>query len=87
MSEEQICQQERAQEKDLLAVLCKLEDLAEKKARIYSRLLTETSLAQEMEELANRHANRKRVLQSLITGESMEKDGGMSASNDGGNEE
>ena len=87
MNEDQNCKQRILEEKELLTALCQAEDLAEKKARIYSRLLTEVSLAQEMEELANRHADRKQILQSLITGENLQKEGGMSASNNGGDEE
>ena len=48
--------------------LLQMEDVAEKKAKIYSRLLTETSLAQEMEALAARHAERKKRLEKLATG-------------------
>ena len=50
---------------DVLCYLAKREDLAEKKAKIYSRLLTEVSLAEAMETLAVRHAERKAELLAL----------------------
>lgn len=40
--------------------------LAEKKARIYSRLLTETSLAKAMERLACRHEKQTKELGALL---------------------
>lgn len=76
-----------AEEKRLLKNLYQLEDLAEKKTRVYSRLLTEQALAQEMEQLADKHLRRKQILQSLLTGEDLQKQGGMSAMNKQGVEE
>ena len=87
MYEEQKCQKSASREKDFLSALVKAEVLAEKKTRVYSRLLTEMSLAQEMEELSKRHAERKQRLQALLSGDVMQKDGGMSENNDGGEEE
>ena len=55
-------------EKEVLSELIELEDLAEKKAKIHSRLLTEPSIAQEMESLAKRHAERKMRLKTLLSG-------------------
>jgi hypothetical protein len=52
-----------------LETLIKLEDIAEKKTKIYSRLLTDPSLAKEMEELSLRHEKRKEKLESLLLGE------------------
>ena len=86
MYEEQKRQKTALQEKELLSALAEAEELAEKKTRIYSRLLTEMSLAQEMEELSKRHAARKQVLQTLLSGGIPQKDGGMSENNDGGDE-
>lgn len=63
---EQILPIRERREKDCLKKLCAWEELAEKKTRIYSRLLTEVSLAKSMEELANRHKERKTTLTSLI---------------------
>ena len=48
-----------------LRVLASLEDLVEKKTKIYARLLTETSIATEMERLSARHAERKSALTAL----------------------
>jgi hypothetical protein len=48
---------------ELCAYLAKREQLAEKKAKIYSRLLTEVGLAKEMETLALRHSERVKKLQ------------------------
>ncbi|MBQ9714000.1 MAG: hypothetical protein IJV83_01620 [Clostridia bacterium] len=72
-------------ETELLETLASLEDLAEKKTKIYSRLLTETSLAQDMETLSARHAARKQLLEKLAFGKTeKEKNGqGMSAANGG----
>lgn len=61
-------------EKEVLSELIKLEDLAEKKAKIYSRLLTEPSIAQDMESLAKRHAERKARLTTLLTGKESKKE-------------
>ena len=52
-------------DEEVLCYLAKREDLAEKKAKIYSRLLTEVSLAETMETLAVRHAERKKELLRL----------------------
>lgn len=52
----------------LLFYLAEREDLAEKKAKIYSRLLTEPNLAENMETLAVRHGNRKKSLVALAEG-------------------
>ena len=61
-------------EKEVLSELIQLEDLAEKKAKIHSRLLTEPSIAQDMEALAKRHAERKMRLKTLLTGEKPDKE-------------
>ena len=58
--------QERMQtEKQALLALSQVEDLAEKKMKIYARLLMDAALAKDMEMLAVRHAKRKTLLQSL----------------------
>ena len=49
-----------------LKCLARLEDLTEKKTRIFSRLLMDTTLAKELEALAKRHANRKARLYTLM---------------------
>ena len=61
-------------EAEILLSLVKMEDIAEKKAKIYSRLLTEPALAQEMEALAKRHAERKMRLETLATGKEPKKE-------------
>ena len=53
-------------EKNVLQQLIKMEDLAEKKASIYARLLTEVALAQKMGQLAEAHKQRKQALQTLL---------------------
>lgn len=53
-------------EETALKRLLGVEDLAEKKARIFSRLLTDVALAKEMESLAKRHEQRKGVLLNLL---------------------
>ena len=58
---------ERA-ETEILEELIKMEDLAKKKARIYSRLLIEPALASEMENRAKRHETRRAQLEQLLCG-------------------
>ena len=60
------------QEKEscVLERLAGLEDLVEKKVKIYSRLLTDAALAEDMETLAARHAERKTTLECLAQGKS-----------------
>ena len=72
------------EEKGLLIMLSQMEDLAEKKARVYSRLLTEVSLAKTMEELSLRHEKRKEKWVALVTGKTTKKQNGqgMSAMNE-----
>ncbi|MBQ8884886.1 MAG: hypothetical protein IJY62_00710 [Clostridia bacterium] len=59
-------------EKSVLRELAEAEDLIEKKAKIYSRLLTDQSLAEDMETVAIRHAERKAGLNSF-SGQECEK--------------
>jgi hypothetical protein len=49
----------------ILRALASLEDLAEKKTKIYARLLTEESIAETMGILSAHHAERKAVLTAL----------------------
>ena len=56
------------QESCVLKHLAGLEDLVEKKVKIYSRLLTDAALAEDMETLASRHAKRKTALECLAQG-------------------
>ena len=53
----------------LIKTLMELEDLAEKKTKIYSRLLTDATLAKDMETFAARHEKRKETLEKLLYGE------------------
>ena len=55
-------------ETELLLTLYEMEDLAEKKANIYSRLLIDTEKAQEMELLAKRHKKAREDLEILLYG-------------------
>jgi hypothetical protein len=64
-------------ENEYLNELMELEDLAEKKANVYSRLLMEPSLAAEMEKLSKNHKARKESIERLLYGKN-KKDGGMS---------
>jgi hypothetical protein len=76
--------QELEQEYAFLKALATLEELAEKKTKIYSRLLTDVDLAKEMEVLSIRHQNRKNTLLSLM-GEKpkkFQKEGGVYAMNE-----
>ena len=65
-------------EEEYLKELLQLEDLAEKKASIYARLLVEPTLAKSMEERAARHKQRKERIEFLLYGKTKKK-GGMSA--------
>lgn len=56
-------------ERKFLKTMLEMEDLAEKKAKIYSRLLTEPLFAKEMEGLSLRHEKRKEKLVALCKGE------------------
>ena len=67
MQKEQLCEEE------VLQKLAGLEDLAEKKLKVYSRLLMDAALAKEMEELSLRHAKRKQALLMLSCGKAAQK--------------
>ncbi len=56
-------------EMQLLSMLAAAEDLSVKKAKVYSRLLTDMALAQDMEALASRHEQRRSALTRLSGGE------------------
>ena len=56
------------QERCVLEHLARLEDLVEKKVKIYSRLLMDAALAEDMQTLASRHAKRKTTLECLAQG-------------------
>ena len=62
-------------EKGWLFALAQVEDLVEKKTKIYSRLLTEVAIAQDMEELSARHTKRKKKLEALALGKSEKNSG------------
>lgn len=53
---------------ETLFKLAQAEELAAKKAGIYSRLLTDTALSEDMEALALRHEQRKEMLEKLSGG-------------------
>ena len=73
-------------EKECLEKLIELEDLAEKKTKIYSRLLTEPYLAKELEQLSFRHEKRREQLELLLYGK-VQKEGGRYESKKEGEEE
>ncbi len=70
-------EKEYEKESEYIRTLIEMEDLAEKKAQIYARLLIEPSLAQEMEGLTFRHAQRKARLEALLFGEDKVKGRGQ----------
>ena len=76
------------EEKEWLFALAQCEEIAEKKTKVYSRLLTEASLAKEMEELSLRHEKRKNELRALAVGkrEKKKNEQGMYAMNKEENE-
>ena len=63
-------------ERKTLNDLCLMEEIAEKKANIYARLLIEPSLSKEMEGLAMRHRERRCALERLLYGKLVLKDVG-----------
>ena len=63
---------EKTEEK-WLQELCKMEDLAEKKTKIYSRLLTDVKKAQDMEALSAKHQKARQELEKLLYGEPLKK--------------
>lgn len=65
-------QSETKREQSFVAPLSELEDLAEKKTKIYSRLLMDAALAKDMEKLSERHQKRKSSLKTLLSGEKEE---------------
>ena len=64
---------EKEAENRILEELIGLEDLAEKKTKIYSRLLTDVALAKEMEALSLRHGKRRENLEKLLYGKPVKK--------------
>ena len=70
-------------EQEHLLALADWEDILEKKAKIYSRLLTDPALAKMMEDCSFRHEKRKEKLLGLVCGKSAKKknEQGMSALN------
>lgn len=73
-------------ETELIQTLAEIEDLAEKKTKIYSRLLTEQTLAQEMESLSSRHTARRERLEKLAFGKAKKEEKGQDVSKtNGGN--
>ncbi len=67
-------------ETELIKTLAEIEDLAEKKTKIYSRLLTEQALAKEMESLSDRHTQRRERLEKLAFGKSKKEEKGQDVS-------
>ena len=53
-------------ERQALKSVARLEEIAGKKAGIYSRLLTDPTLAKTMESLEKRHQNRKETILNLL---------------------
>lgn len=53
-------------EKAVLASLMKREDLAEKKTRIYARLLTDSAVVKTLEEVVESHRQRKQTLAAFL---------------------
>ena len=51
-----------------IETLRQMENLAAKKAGIYSRLLIDARLAKKMEELQTRHKEREKALEELLYG-------------------
>ena len=67
--QENVLENNAEREKQAFVKMLQLEDLAEKKAKIYSRLLMDVEKAQEMEGLAARHAARKIEIEKMLFGD------------------
>ena len=65
---------ETPRETELIYTLAQIEDLAEKKTKIYSRLLTEQVFAKEMEAMSQRHAARRERLEKLAFGKPLKEE-------------
>ncbi len=74
-------EKEVREENEYLKNLIELEDLAEKKTKIYSRLLIDSALAGKMEELSLRHKERRESLEKLLYGKATK---GKASANEGG---
>ena len=74
MDEKELAAQE---EQALLFFLVEREDIVEKKVKIYSRLLTDPTLAKTMEDLSLRHEKRKEGLLGLALGKTPKKKNGQ----------
>ena len=57
-----------AKDLDVLVHVLTGEEMACKKARMYANTLTDAALAEEMEKIACRHAERFNALYSLLSG-------------------
>ena len=75
---------EPSEETRMLSTLARIEALAEKKTKIYSRLLTEPALAKEMERISLSHETRKNALLTMtgVKPEKKAKGRGMDALNE-----
>ena len=62
-------------EQSQIELLLQMEELAAKKAGIYSRLLIDARLAKKMEELQARHTERKKALEELLYGKAKKTKG------------
>ena len=62
-------------ERERLETLRQMENLAAKKAGIYSRLLIDARLAQKMEELVSHHQTREKALEILLYGQPQKQKG------------
>lgn len=71
------------EDEKFLQLLQDMEDLLSKKAKIYSRLLTDVALAKGMEARANASDERRTRIEKLLHGDTPKKAnaGGMSAVN------
>ena len=66
-----------AKEEQVTAIerLIRLEGLAQRKAEIYAKLLTDQTLANDFSAAAQRHARRKQLLVSFLEGSQRAKGG------------
>lgn len=65
-------------EKEVLTALLEREDLAEKKTKIYARLLTDSTVVKTLEEVVKSHGERRATLAAFL-GRDTKNGGGVYA--------
>jgi hypothetical protein len=75
--------EEKRERNSVLENLIRMEEIAQKKTKIYSRLLIDPALAGDMESLSMRHQKRREKLTALLNGEMKNADSGQNMQENG----